>query len=61
MKVKVGNVVYDGNDQPVMVILSDQDKRNIKNMLPEATMYTGYPADYDPDLIMQWMEEEIKT
>ena len=45
MKVKIGDTVYDAADQPIMVILSEQDKINIKNMLPEATKYCMYPTD----------------
>ena len=43
MKIKVGDRVYDANDEPVMVILSDKDKMNIRDMDPEATKYCGYP------------------
>ena len=35
MKVKVGCCIYDGEEQPVMVILSKEDKENIANMSPE--------------------------
>jgi len=43
MKVKVGTKIYDGNEEPVMVILTDQDKKNIANMLPECDRYCMYP------------------
>ena len=43
MKVKIGNIVYDPNEQPIMIILSDKDKENITNMLPSATKYICYP------------------
>ena len=39
MKVKVGNKVYDHVDQPIMVQLTDQDKKNIANMHPECNVY----------------------
>lgn len=26
MKVKVGNKIYDSNDEPIMIILDDTDK-----------------------------------
>ena len=29
MKIKIGNKIYDGEKEPVMVILTDQDKKNI--------------------------------
>ena len=43
MKIKVGNKVYDGEKEPIMVILEDQDKENIKDMLPEARKYCMFP------------------
>ena len=43
MKVKVGKKVYDGEKEPVMVILTEQDKENIANMLPDAKKYCVYP------------------
>lgn len=61
MKVKVGNKVYTSVDQPIMVILSDQDKFNIAHMAPEATRY----AEFDDDLgwtneqKIEWMQEAI--
>lgn len=32
MKVKVGNRIYDGEKEPVMVILSEEEKKLIANM-----------------------------
>jgi len=63
MKVKVGDTVYDGEKEPVMVILTDQDKKNIANMLPECSKYCMYP-DTDENLaddhkkIKEWMRAE---
>jgi hypothetical protein len=60
MKVKVGDKVYDGDDEPVMVILSEQDKLNIANMAADATKYCMYPATAEWRLnnyekIKEWM------
>lgn len=63
MKVKVGNKIYDGEQEPVMVILTKQDKENIANMLPEANRYCMFP-DTDEwianehEAIHKWMGEE---
>jgi len=43
MKVKVGNKVYDGKKEPVMVILSEGEKKQIADMHPDATKYCVYP------------------
>ena len=58
MKVKVGNTIYDGEREPVMVILTDQDKKNIANMDLEATKYCVYPTEgLTPEHILNWMRE----
>jgi hypothetical protein len=57
MKVKVGNKIYDGNEQPVMVILEGKDKENIRDMLPECTKYCMYPETFSVEEIRKWMDE----
>ena len=63
MKVKVGDKIYDGEKEPVMVILTDDDKENIANMAPEAHKYCAYPNDdcwikNDYKAIREWMKKE---
>lgn len=43
MKVKVGDKIYDGNNEPIMVILSKGEKEQIAKMHPNATKYCVYP------------------
>jgi hypothetical protein len=57
MKVKVRDTIYDGKDEPVMVILTDDDKFNIAHMSPEASKYCEYPDNTDPEIIRSWMKE----
>lgn len=57
MKVKVKDIVYDGFKEPVMIILTKQDKENIKNMLPDATKYCVYPDSWSAEEIKKWMKE----
>jgi hypothetical protein len=62
MKVKVGNIVADGNHTPVMVILSLEEKEQIANMAPEASKYCTYPhteewTKDDYKKIKDWMKE----
>lgn len=57
MKVKVGNKIYDGELEPVMVILTQEDKENIATMDKEATKYCQYPEGSDPNKILEWMKE----
>lgn len=58
MKVKVGNTIYDGEVEPVMVILTEQDKKNIANMAPTATRYCVYPDKCKAERIERWMGED---
>ena len=55
MKVKVGDRIYDSDLEPVMIILSDNDKKNIANMHPDATKYAVFPDN------MLWTVEEMQT
>ncbi|BCH33224.1 hypothetical protein MesoLjLc_51540 [Mesorhizobium sp. L-8-10] len=61
MRVKIGQkwfAVEPG--QPIMIEFSDGDKRNIAQMLPEATRYACF-ADDDPlvsnEEKLKWMSE----
>jgi len=54
MKVKLGNVIYDSNDEAIMIILSAQDKVNINAMLTNATKYCSFDED-------MYNTEQIKT
>lgn len=58
MKVKIGDRIYDSNDEPIMLILSDIDKENIKNMHSDATKYCTYPDDeeYSVNKIKRFMK-----
>lgn len=58
MKVKIADNIYDGDKEPVMVILSDEDKKNITNMLPECSKYMSYPDNFfeDDAAAYEWME-----
>ncbi len=56
MKVKVGDTVYDPNDQPLMVILTTEDRANISNMPPESTKYCACPDTMDRAAVEAFME-----
>jgi hypothetical protein len=57
MKIKVGDTVYDGELVPVMVILSDDDKRNIAGMLPGCAKYAAFPNGSPQAEIERWMAD----
>jgi hypothetical protein len=58
MKVKIGDVIYDGGVEPVMVILSDDDKENIRNMTPESKKYCHFPDTMTANEARIWMKTE---
>ena len=53
MKIKVGNKVYDGENEPVMVILSPKEKEQIANM-GDSKKYCVYPGE------KKWIENDYK-
>ncbi len=60
MKVKVGDKIYDGEVEPVMVILTPGDKWNISHM-GDQTCYASFPITeeyYKDDFakIKDWMK-----
>jgi len=60
MKIKVRDKIYDGEKEPVMVILMKQDKKNIKNMISRATKYCMYPETFSIEEIETFMKIEEK-
>lgn len=58
MKVKIKDIVYDAEEEPIMIILTKADKKNIINMLPAATKYCSYPDTYDLKTIKEFMNNE---
>ena len=56
MKIKVGDKIYDGEIEPIMVVLSEADKINIANMLPDATKYCHFPNNADMSDVDKFME-----
>ena len=56
MKVKIGNKIYDSNIEPIMIILSEEDKLNISNM-EEQRKYCSYPDDIDTEEVIKFMKD----
>ena len=56
MRVKIGEAIYDSENEQLMVILSAADKENIRNMMPEATCYASFPDCWgNDDKMRAWM------
>lgn len=59
MKVKVGDKIYSGEGEPIMVILEDKDKENIKNMAQDCTSYAVFPDNFGaPEEMREWMKDQ---
>lgn len=56
MKVKIGDKIYDSSKEPIMIIMDEQDKKNINNMVPEATKYCSFPDNWNLDTIKYFMK-----
>lgn len=57
MIVKIGNMVFNGDQfAPMMIELTQKDKENIANMAPDATKYAVFPDDWGtPEEMRAWM------
>lgn len=67
MLVIIDGKVYNPEETPIMVVLNDQDKENIKNMHPEANKYLAYPdntllgtAQVIMDKMVETLDADIK-
>lgn len=58
MRVKIGNNVYDSSQEPVMLILDEQDKINIRNMSDEATKFCSFPDSMSAEEVKEFMKIE---
>ena len=58
MKVKVGNKWYDSQETPIMIVLTDKDKENIANMLPDAYKYCCAPEEMKRSEIYHFMHDQ---
>ena len=66
MQIKVRNKIYDGKNEPVMIIFSEGERKQIANMSPGTTKYCIYPSKekWTKDnykKINQWMRDVKET
>lgn len=61
MKVFVGDQIFTIEDGIIGVILTEQDKRNIAEMEPEATVYSMYDVEgHAPAVVDRVLQEVIE-
>lgn len=59
MIVKIGDKLYDSEQEPIMIVLSDDDKNNITQMLPEAKKYCSFPEAMELNEIKNFMKLKL--
>jgi len=57
MKVKIGDKVFDSNIEPIMLILSDEDKKNINAMHLDKHNFISYPSEMKSEDIRNWIDK----
>jgi len=57
MKVKIGDKVFDSNIEPIMLILSDEDKKNINAMHSGKPKFISYPSEMKSEDIRNWIDK----
>lgn len=55
MEVKIGNKIYSGDDEPIMVILNDKDKENISKMNSKSWKYCVHPNNMPREKVAEFM------
>lgn len=58
MKVKIGETIYDSESEPIMIILSSKEKKQISTMKKKDYKFCSYPDGMYVGLIHAFMEIE---
>jgi hypothetical protein len=56
MKVRVGGLIFDSYETPIMIKLEESEKEDIKNMRDEDTKYCVFPEECSEEYIKKFME-----
>lgn len=56
VRVKIGDIIHDSNNEPIMLILDGEDIDNISNMEGQKK-YCSYPEDMSADDIVRFMKD----
>lgn len=54
MKVKIGDKIIDSNDEPIMIILSEEEKSLLSSM-GSARQFCSYPDSMDIRAVQDFM------
>jgi len=56
MKVKIGNKIYDSENEPIMIILTEYNKHDISNMTDDAEKYCEFPDTMSEEDAREFMK-----
>jgi len=60
MQVRIGDKIYDADQQPIMLVLSDLDRQQIAAMPAGLHCFCAFPADkFNQEDIQRWMESPL--
>lgn len=59
MQIKLRGRLYDATTEPIMILLTPQDKENIARMPDECDRYAQFPDDKPFNEILAWMDEPL--
>ena len=57
MGVKIGDKIYDAENEPIMIILNESDKRNIENMHDDKYKYICYPDKLSNEEVRKFIDK----
>jgi len=57
VKVKIGDTVYNSALEPILLILTPQERLDIISMPSRVDKYVSSPEGADPKMIQQWIME----
>jgi len=57
MKVKIGSTIHDSNNEPIMVILNEEEKKLVRNM-GDQYKFCSYPHKHDVDAVAKFMNDD---
>lgn len=58
MKVKLNNIIYDSEKQPIVLVLSQEEKELIGNMSSEDFKFCSFPEDMTIEKVQEFMKME---
>jgi len=62
MKVKIGEKIYDSDNEPIMVIMDETDKENINKVTKvhsdDRYHFVTFPADMNLLEVREWIYKE---